>query len=82
MTGYQLSSRGELLRVDLPSGDVVEYAHDPLGRRIAKKRNGTAVEHSPRQGRTNTAGRPRHPPKKADAGLFSPTSARPMAASP
>ncbi len=43
-TGYQYSSRGELLRVDLPDGTVVEYVHDPLGRRIAKKVGGTIVE--------------------------------------
>lgn len=51
-TGYQYSSRGELLQVDLPSGDVVTFVHDPLGRRIAKKRNGTAVEKYLWQGRT------------------------------
>ena len=38
--------------MDLPSGDVVEYAHDPLGRRIAKKRNGTAAEKYLWQGHT------------------------------
>ncbi len=43
-TGYQYSSRGELLRVDLPDGTVVEYVHDPLDRRIAKKVGGTVVE--------------------------------------
>jgi RHS repeat-associated protein len=36
-TEYVYSSRGELLRVDLPNGTVIEYVHDPLGRRIAKK---------------------------------------------
>ena len=51
-TQYQYSSRGELLRVDLPSGGVVEYAHDPLGRRIAKKVGGTVVEKYLWQGRT------------------------------
>lgn len=51
-TGYQYSSRGERLRVDLPRGDVVTFVHDPLGRRIAKKRNGTAVEKYLWQGRT------------------------------
>ena len=51
-TGYQYYSRGELLQVDLPRGDVVTYSHDPLGRRIAKKRNGTAVEKYLWQGRT------------------------------
>jgi RHS repeat-associated protein len=38
--------------VDLPGGDVVEYVHDPLGRRIAKKVNGTVVEKYLWQGRT------------------------------
>jgi len=43
ITRYQYSSQGELLRVDLPDGSVVEYAHDPLGRRVAKSVNGTVV---------------------------------------
>jgi len=43
-TVYDYSSRGELLSVNLPSGDVIEYVHDPLGRRIAKKVNGGVVE--------------------------------------
>jgi RHS repeat-associated protein len=43
-THYDYSFRGELLRVDLPDGRVVEYLHDPLGRRIAKKINGVIVE--------------------------------------
>ncbi|MCK4986953.1 MAG: sugar-binding protein, partial [Desulfobacterales bacterium] len=30
-TSYVYSSRGELLRVDLPDGRVIEYVHDPLG---------------------------------------------------
>lgn len=51
-TGYQYSSRGELTRVDLPSGTVVEYLHDPLGRRIAKKVGGTITEKYLSQGRT------------------------------
>ena len=37
VTRYTYSSRGELLRVDLPGGRVIEYVNDPLGRRIAKK---------------------------------------------
>ena len=44
ITNYVYSSRGELLSVNLPDGRVIEYAHDPLGRRIAKKINGTIVE--------------------------------------
>ncbi|MFA5260384.1 MAG: RHS repeat-associated core domain-containing protein [Candidatus Omnitrophota bacterium] len=43
-TVYDYSSRGELLSVNLPSGDVIEYVHDPLGRRIAKKINGSITE--------------------------------------
>ncbi|MDY6906535.1 MAG: RHS repeat-associated core domain-containing protein [Thermodesulfobacteriota bacterium] len=46
------SSRGELLRVDLPDGTTIEYIHDPLGRRIAKKVNGTITEKYLWQGRT------------------------------
>ncbi|NWF93671.1 MAG: hypothetical protein HXY46_12185, partial [Syntrophaceae bacterium] len=44
ITRYSYSSRGELLRVDLPDGGVVEYINDPLGRRIAKKINGAITE--------------------------------------
>ena len=44
VTGYQYSSRGELLEVSLPDGDSIEYLHDPLGRRIAKKVNGSIAE--------------------------------------
>jgi RHS repeat-associated protein len=51
-TSYVYSSRGELLRVDLPDGGVIEYLHDPLGRRIAKKVNGTIVEKYRWQGLT------------------------------
>ncbi|CAK8718667.1 hypothetical protein GCAAIG_08125 [Candidatus Electronema halotolerans] len=44
VTAYNYSSRGELLQVTLPDGKSIEYLHDPLGRRIAKKVNGTIVE--------------------------------------
>jgi RHS repeat-associated protein len=44
ITNYVYSSRGELLSVNLPDGRVIDYVHDPLGRRIAKKINGTIVE--------------------------------------
>jgi RHS repeat-associated protein len=44
VTTYNYSSRGELVSVDLPDGRVIEYLHDPLGRRIAKKVNGVIVE--------------------------------------
>ena len=43
VTTYDYSARGELLHVDLPDG-TVEYVYDPLGRRIAKKVNGTVLE--------------------------------------
>jgi RHS repeat-associated protein len=43
-TSYIYSSRGELLRATLPDGEIIEYVHDPLGRRIAKKVNGELVE--------------------------------------
>ncbi len=36
-TSYAYSSRGELLSVTLPDGNLIEYVHDPSGRRIAKK---------------------------------------------
>ena len=51
-TDYRYSSRGELLEVVLPDGRIVEYVHDPLGRRIAKKVNGTIVEKYLWQGMT------------------------------
>jgi RHS repeat-associated protein len=44
VTSYAYSSRGELLSVTLPDGRLIEYVHDPLGRRIAKKVNGTVTE--------------------------------------
>ncbi|UCE56101.1 MAG: hypothetical protein JSV31_11845 [Desulfobacterales bacterium] len=44
VTNYKYSSRGELLSVDLSDGRVIEYLHDPLGRRIAKKVDGVVVE--------------------------------------
>jgi len=44
VTTYDYSSRGELLQVNLPDGRVIEYIHDPLGRRIAKKVNGIITE--------------------------------------
>jgi len=44
VTTYNYSSRGELLSVNLPDTRVIEYAHDPQGRRIAKIVNGTIVE--------------------------------------
>ena len=43
-TLYDYSSRGELLSVIMPDGLLIEYLHDPLGRRIAKKINGTTIE--------------------------------------
>jgi RHS repeat-associated protein len=43
-TSYSYSSRGELLSVTLPDGKLIEYLHDPLGRRIAKKVDGTITE--------------------------------------
>ena len=52
VTQYHYSSRGELLRVDLPGGKVIEYENDPLGRRIAKKVNGVVVEKYLWQGMT------------------------------
>ena len=44
VTSYDYSSRGELLRVTLPDEKLIQYVHDPLGRRIAKKVNGVTVE--------------------------------------
>ena len=44
VTAYSYSSGGELLKVTLSDGAVVEYVHDPLGRRIAKKVDGVITE--------------------------------------
>jgi RHS repeat-associated protein len=43
-TTYSYSTRGELLSVTLSDGTNIEYVHDPLGRRIAKKVNGVITE--------------------------------------
>jgi len=43
-TTYTYSTRGELLTVSLPDGRFIEYLHDPLTRRIAKKVDGVVVE--------------------------------------
>jgi RHS repeat-associated protein len=44
VTIYDYLSRGELLGVTLPDGTLVDYVHDPLGRRIAKMINGSVTE--------------------------------------
>jgi YD repeat-containing protein len=44
VTHYAYSSRGELLSVLLPDGLLIQYRHDPLGRRIAKLVSGTVAE--------------------------------------
>ena len=44
VTSYSYSFRGELLSVTLPDGRQIEYVHDPLGRRTAKKINSSIVE--------------------------------------
>ncbi|GBC59969.1 hypothetical protein DENIS_0911 [Desulfonema ishimotonii] len=44
VTLYDYSLRGELLSVSLPDGRFIGYIHDPLGRRIAKKIDGTITE--------------------------------------
>jgi RHS repeat-associated protein len=51
-TTYTYTSRGELLRVNLPGGTVIEYDYDPLGRRITKKVNGSIIEKYLWQGST------------------------------
>ncbi len=52
VTEYAYSSRGELLSVTLPDGTLIQYVHDPLGRRIVKKVNGVVTEKYLRQGLT------------------------------
>lgn len=43
-TLFQYALRGELLSVQLTDGTLIEYEHDPMGRRIAKKVNGMLME--------------------------------------
>ena len=43
-TEYVYSGTGELMSVTLPDSDIIEYVHDPMGRRIAKKVNGAVTE--------------------------------------
>jgi YD repeat-containing protein len=52
ITDYLYASRGELLSVTLPDGRLVEYLHDPLGRRIAKLIDGEVIEKYLWQGAT------------------------------
>ena len=52
ITNYVYSSRGELLGVNLADGRTIEYVHDPLGRRIAKKVDGAVTEKYLWQGMT------------------------------
>ena len=40
MTEYTYDVRGNLVRVDLPNGDVIEYLVDGSDRRVGKKKNG------------------------------------------
>jgi RHS repeat-associated protein len=51
-TLYAYSATGELQNVTLPDGTFLEYVHDPLGRRVAKKVDGTLVEKYLWSGRT------------------------------
>jgi RHS repeat-associated protein len=51
-TAYSYSTTGELQRVTLPDTTVISYVHDPLGRIIAKKINGSTVEKYLWSGRT------------------------------
>ena len=44
VTQFDYSTRGELKSVTLPGGTSIQYVHDPMGRRIAKKVNGAIVE--------------------------------------
>ncbi len=39
-TTYTYDVRGNLVQVDLPSGDVIQYLVDGQGRRVGKKKNG------------------------------------------
>jgi len=41
---FDYSSRGELLSAILPDSTVISYDHDPMGRRVAKRINGTITE--------------------------------------
>ncbi len=43
-TGYTYDALGNLRQVALPSGNVIEYVVDPLGRRVGKKVNGVLTQ--------------------------------------
>jgi RHS repeat-associated protein len=43
VTTYTYDALGNLSSVRLPSGDLIEYVHDGVSRRVAKKRNGVVV---------------------------------------
>jgi len=43
-TAYVYSSLGELTTVELPSGDLVSYSYDPLGRRASRSVNGVVTD--------------------------------------
>ncbi len=44
ITAYQYDVFGNLLRVDLPNGDVIEYLMDGRNRRVGKRVNGVLVK--------------------------------------
>ena len=52
VTTYAYSLFGELKGVSLPDGRTIEYVHDPLGRRIARKIDGIITEKYLWQGQT------------------------------
>ncbi len=52
ITTFDYSSRGELLTATLPDTTVISYDHDPMGRRVAKRVNGTITEKYLWQGAT------------------------------
>ena len=43
-TTFRYSARGELVEVDLPSADVIQFVYDGAGRRVGKKVNGVLVQ--------------------------------------
>lgn len=43
LTTYTYDARGNLIRVEQPNGDVIEYVVDGLDRRVAKRKNGAVV---------------------------------------
>ncbi|MEK2646620.1 RHS repeat domain-containing protein [Bdellovibrio sp. BCCA] len=55
-TNYQYNSLGALTQVTLPSGDIISYVYDGLGRRVGRKKNGITTSTYLYDGKYNIVG--------------------------